>query len=68
MVQVTLVYADGTKWFAGGFPDLESAWAWIDVEKSRPYWIETTQIQVEVMPYAPPYIVAPDDNFGFPAI
>jgi hypothetical protein len=46
VIEVTLVYADESTWFAGSFPSLEAANKWIDEEKSRPYWVETTTVQV----------------------
>lgn len=44
--EVTLVYADGSTWFAGGFDSLDAANAWINTEKSRPYWQASTQVQL----------------------
>jgi hypothetical protein len=47
MFEVTLVYADETTWFVGGFPTMDLANDWINEEKTRPYWVSTTQIQIE---------------------
>ena len=44
--EVTLVYSDGATWFAGGFNSLDLANAWIETEKSRPYWKIDTQVQL----------------------
>lgn len=44
-VLVTLIYADGTHWFAGQFPSQAAADAWIAEEQTRPYWVDTTQVQ-----------------------
>ena len=46
MVVVTLIYVDGTRWLAGGFPTMEAAQAWINEEKTRPYWKQDTQVEV----------------------
>lgn len=46
MIEVTLIYQDGSTWFAGGFSSLDDAWTWIDQEKTRPYWDSATQVQV----------------------
>lgn len=48
MTQVTLIliYADSSQFNVGGFPDMDSAQAWIDTEKTRPYWVGSTQVQV----------------------
>jgi hypothetical protein len=43
---VTLVYSDGTSWFAGGFNSQEAADAWIATERTRPYWKQDTEVQV----------------------
>lgn len=44
-ILVTLIYADNTRWFAGQFPSQEAADAWIAEEKTRPYWVNTTQVE-----------------------
>ena len=44
--EVTLVYADGSSWFAGGFSSQDAANAWVTTEQSRPYWVSTTQANV----------------------
>ena len=46
MIEVTLIYADGTQWFAGGFPDMDSANKWINEEKYRPYSKSDTEYQI----------------------
>lgn len=46
-ISVTLVYEDTSTWFAGEFASQESADAWINEEKTRPYWKESTQIRTE---------------------
>ena len=48
MYEVTLIYANGDTWFVGGFPNMDLANEWINEEKTRPYWVVTTQIQIEV--------------------
>lgn len=47
MYQVTLVYEDGSTWFAGCFNSLDDANAWVAEEKTRPYWKSSTQVQIE---------------------
>lgn len=47
MILVTLVYADDSTWFAGGFANQEVADSWINEEKTRPYWDENTTIRIE---------------------
>jgi hypothetical protein len=44
-VSVTLVYENGTTWFAGTFNCQADADAWIATEQTRPYWAESTQIE-----------------------
>lgn len=48
-ISVTLVYADTSTWFAGEFASQEAADAWINAEKTRPYWKESTQVQTETI-------------------
>jgi hypothetical protein len=38
MFTLTLNYADGTSWFAGGFESMDALNAWLSAEQSRPYW------------------------------
>lgn len=49
MTAVTLIYQDTTTWFAGVFGTLDEANAWIAAEKTRPYWNESTQVQIETI-------------------
>lgn len=42
---ITLIYIDGTRWYAGDF-DLASKDAWIAEEMTRSYWKNDTQIEV----------------------
>lgn len=42
MFELTLTYADESTWFAGGFPSEEAALAWLAIEATRPYWVEST--------------------------
>lgn len=44
--EVTLVYSDNSSWFAGGFNSHEAAVAWVDAEKTRPYWKSDTQVNI----------------------
>lgn len=46
MYDVTLVYEDSTTWYAGRFETLDEANAWVDREKTRPYWKATTVVNV----------------------
>lgn len=48
-ISVTLVYEDASTWFAGEFSSQESADAWINTEKTRSYWKESTQVQSETI-------------------
>lgn len=48
MVSVTLIYADGSTWFAGQFESLDAASTWIDEEKTRPYWKSDTVVDIKV--------------------
>lgn len=66
MILVTLIYPDGSRWFAGGFPNHDAAWTWIDDEKTRAYWVLTTEI--EVIDSTPPDQPNPDGFFGEPEI
>ena len=45
MIKVTLIYADGSTWFAGAFVTQELADAWLATEQTRPYWVSTTQVR-----------------------
>ncbi len=47
MFVVTLTYVDGTVWIAGGFDSADAANAWIATEKTRPYWVETTIVNIQ---------------------
>ena len=44
--EITLTYENGSTWFAGGFSTIEQANKWIDEEKTRPYWKQTTTINI----------------------
>lgn len=46
MYEVTLIYSNGNSWFAGGFSTLEATQAWIENEKSMPYWNSATKIEI----------------------
>lgn len=46
-ISVTLVYEDASTWFAGEFASQETADTWVNAEKTRSYWKESTQIQTE---------------------
>lgn len=50
MVELTLVYEDASTWFAGGFPSLAAANAWLDIEKTRPYWKNSTVANIVEVP------------------
>lgn len=43
---VTLMYKEGSTWFAGEFNSLKEATEWIEMEKTRPYWDKNTQVQI----------------------
>lgn len=45
-LEVTLVYEDESTWFAGDFSSQESADSWINSEKTRPYWKNTTTVRI----------------------
>ncbi len=49
MVSVTLIYEDGSTWFAGEFSSQEKAQTWIDEERTRPYWNSSTQVQIQIL-------------------
>ncbi len=42
MFNLTLEYADGTTWFAGCFNTMDALNDWLDIEKTRPYWDNST--------------------------
>lgn len=46
MITVTLIYEDGTHWFAGGFNTMDQATAWVENEKIQPYWNQATEVQI----------------------
>lgn len=46
MFTVTLVYADTSTWLAGGFETEDEANSWIAIERTRPYWVESTTAHV----------------------
>lgn len=48
-ISITLVYEDGSTWFAGTFASQQAADAWVETEKTRPYWVETTQVHKTVI-------------------
>lgn len=48
LYKVTLIYANGTTWYVGDFTSQQDADKWINEEKTRPYWDETTQVQIVV--------------------
>jgi len=50
---VTLTYADGSTFSAGGFPSEESANAWIANEKKQPYWVSTTTALITTVDITP---------------
>lgn len=62
MILVTLIYENGERWFVGGFGTHDEAWRWIDEEKTRPYWVDSTQI--EILDTTPPDQPSPDGFFG----
>jgi len=43
---LTLVYKDNSRWFAGEFSTMEALNAWLDEEKTRPYWDPETQAEI----------------------
>ena len=45
-LELTLMYKDGSSWFAGGFSSQESLDAWVAEERTRSYWDKETQISV----------------------
>lgn len=45
MIEITLVYKNGSSWFAGSFNDEETANKWIDNERSKSGWDTSTLIQ-----------------------
>ncbi len=45
-VQIKLVYEDSSEWFAGEFDSLEEANRWINEEKTRPYWDNSTVVNI----------------------
>ena len=40
--ELTLVYKDGSTWFAGGFKTQEDLDRWLKVEQSKTYWDAST--------------------------
>lgn len=46
---VTLIYADGTKWVAGGFPDLITANNWVLEQQASSSWVETTVVNIDTI-------------------
>jgi uncharacterized protein YndB with AHSA1/START domain len=55
MISITLIAADGSRWFAGEFT-AEAGAEWLAREKTRPYWDEATQIEIIEIP--PPSLLA----------
>lgn len=55
-ITIILIYLDTTTFCVGGFPDMSSAQKWIDIEKSRPYWISSTQVQITDWSTDPPTV------------
>jgi hypothetical protein len=43
--EVTLIYADGSTWFAGAFPSMDAVNAWVSTAQAAPNWVSTTTIQ-----------------------
>lgn len=50
MCTLTLIYADGSQFLVGGFSSSDSANDWINIEKTRPYWVSTTITQITLIP------------------
>jgi hypothetical protein len=46
VIVVTLIYANGSQWIAGGFDTLDAANAWIANEQAQPYWDPATEAQI----------------------
>jgi hypothetical protein len=47
--EVVLTYEDGSTWFVA-FNCMKDAEYWINEEKTRPYWKETTKITITQKP------------------
>lgn len=46
VIEVTLVYKDGKQWFAGQFKSMKDVKTWVEAEKKKFYWDESTDVQI----------------------
>lgn len=46
MIVLTLIYADGSQWIAGGFETVDAVNAWVTEAKSQANWDPGTQVQI----------------------
>ena len=53
-VTVTLTYADGSTFNAGGFPTQDAATAWVASAQKQPNWVSTTQVTYTPIPAPAP--------------